>query len=265
MTEVPERAGWYDDPDDPELLRYFDGIVWSERRVPKKAPTRTPDPAPSVTPDPAVPAGAPAPTPWQPPSRDPRPQAVPAGAAPQPTAADGRPYAGFGLRLAAGLIDLLVVWGIGGLVSSWAWWLWMADYIGFAMDHAGDPQAVQDLRPEELVALFQWQWFGVAVLLVAVTAWLYGVLMLSRKGATVGKLSTGTVARPVGSRDVGPLPLALAIRRTTVVVVLWLLTCVPVLSWFATPALILCYLWAARDPRRQTWHDKIAGTEVVPR
>lgn len=32
------RSGWYDDPDDPDQLRYFDGILWTERRMPKRAP-----------------------------------------------------------------------------------------------------------------------------------------------------------------------------------------------------------------------------------
>ena len=32
---TPERAGWYDDPEDETQLRYFDGIIWSERTEPK--------------------------------------------------------------------------------------------------------------------------------------------------------------------------------------------------------------------------------------
>ncbi|MGL4744396.1 MAG: DUF2510 domain-containing protein, partial [Dermatophilaceae bacterium] len=29
MTYAPTAPGWYDDPDDPSLLRYFDGVLWS--------------------------------------------------------------------------------------------------------------------------------------------------------------------------------------------------------------------------------------------
>lgn len=36
MTAKP--SGWYDDPDDPTKLRYWDGILWSERTMPKLAP-----------------------------------------------------------------------------------------------------------------------------------------------------------------------------------------------------------------------------------
>lgn len=36
MTQRP--SGWYDDPKDPTQLRYWDGILWSDRTMPKLAP-----------------------------------------------------------------------------------------------------------------------------------------------------------------------------------------------------------------------------------
>ncbi len=39
---TPTAAGWYDDPDHPEQLRYFDGVVWTAHVTPR----RTRDPAP---------------------------------------------------------------------------------------------------------------------------------------------------------------------------------------------------------------------------
>ena len=36
MAQRP--SGWYDDPDDDTQLRYFDGILWTERRMPKQVP-----------------------------------------------------------------------------------------------------------------------------------------------------------------------------------------------------------------------------------
>ncbi|MDF8263742.1 RDD family protein [Luteipulveratus flavus] len=36
MAQRP--SGWYDDPDDSTQLRYFDGILWTERRMPKVLP-----------------------------------------------------------------------------------------------------------------------------------------------------------------------------------------------------------------------------------
>ncbi len=271
--QTPERAGWYDDPDDAEQLRYFDGIVWSERRVPKKAPVREPAPEPPTDPQATRDAWVrhtPSPHPtqhqtqggWQQPGWQ---QPASPSAAGAPVSADGRPYAGFGLRLASWLIDLMVIWAVGGLLSIWAWWLWMSDYVAFAMDNLGDPQAVQDLEPEVLVGMFEWTWFAVAIAIMAFVAWLYTVLMLTRRGATLGKIATGSFVRVAGGRDVGPLPMPVAARRTSVVVMLWVLTTVPVISWFALPVLVLAHLWVLRDPRRQAAHDKAAGTEVVRR
>ena len=37
MTEV--AADWYDDPENPNLYRYWDGSAWTEHRAPKHAPT----------------------------------------------------------------------------------------------------------------------------------------------------------------------------------------------------------------------------------
>lgn len=257
--QTPERAGWHDDPDDPEQLRYFDGIIWSDRRVPKKAPVREPEP---VTPSPE-PASSPQGGPWgHPPAAG---QARPSGTTAGPAAADGRPYAGVGLRLVSGLLDLLVIWTVGGVLSSWAWWLWMRDYLGFAMDNLGNPAAVQALDPEELMALFDWTWFPVAVLVIAAVAWLYQVLMLRSRAATLGKMATATVVRPVGSTGTGPLPGPVAMRRASASTALWLLCVVPVVSYLAVPLLAIAYLWVIRDPHRQALHDKVAGTEVVSR
>ena len=42
MTETPQTPsgpGWYEDPHDPLLLRYFDGVVWSAHTTPRRSPT----------------------------------------------------------------------------------------------------------------------------------------------------------------------------------------------------------------------------------
>jgi len=39
LGPMSQAAGWYDDPDDPTQLRYFDGILWTGNRVPKASPT----------------------------------------------------------------------------------------------------------------------------------------------------------------------------------------------------------------------------------
>ncbi|MEO3938409.1 RDD family protein [Dermatophilaceae bacterium Soc4.6] len=36
---MEQRPGWYDDPEDPLYLRYFDGVIWTKNRQPKASPT----------------------------------------------------------------------------------------------------------------------------------------------------------------------------------------------------------------------------------
>jgi uncharacterized RDD family membrane protein YckC len=36
---MSQRAGWYDDPENPENLRYFDGIVWTSHTTPRTSPS----------------------------------------------------------------------------------------------------------------------------------------------------------------------------------------------------------------------------------
>ena len=81
------------------------------------------------------------------------------------------------------------------------------------------------------------------------------------------------VAVPEAPLEDRKLPLRARLRRLArpqilvggTVVLLWLLCSVPLISWFAVPALVVDHVWAARDPQRQTIHDKLAGTEVVQR
>ena len=37
MSQQP--SGWYDDPSNPDLLRYWDGVTWTSHTAPKKSPT----------------------------------------------------------------------------------------------------------------------------------------------------------------------------------------------------------------------------------
>lgn len=43
MTDVPSTpAGWFPDPDNAALLRYWDGRAWTEHRAPATAPPTHP-------------------------------------------------------------------------------------------------------------------------------------------------------------------------------------------------------------------------------
>jgi uncharacterized RDD family membrane protein YckC len=36
---MSQRAGWYDDPENPENLRYFDGVLWTSHTTPRASPS----------------------------------------------------------------------------------------------------------------------------------------------------------------------------------------------------------------------------------
>ena len=39
VSSVTQTSGWYDDPQDPSQLRYWDGVLWSSNVTPKVSPT----------------------------------------------------------------------------------------------------------------------------------------------------------------------------------------------------------------------------------
>jgi hypothetical protein len=45
MNDATPPADWYDDPENPALLRYWDGTAWTEHRSPKYAAAPVPQPA----------------------------------------------------------------------------------------------------------------------------------------------------------------------------------------------------------------------------
>jgi hypothetical protein len=57
MSDVSAPANWYDDPEHPTQLRYWDGVAWTDHRAPKPAPAPAPAPlaaAPKPVPAPAA-------------------------------------------------------------------------------------------------------------------------------------------------------------------------------------------------------------------
>jgi uncharacterized RDD family membrane protein YckC len=84
--------------------------------------------------------------------------------------------------------------------------------------------------------------------LVTLAGWAYGIGMVYRYGATVGKLAFGL---RIVRQDGQPLDLAtIAVREIPGRIV-------------STITLGIGYLWISWDPKKQGLHDKIAGTLVV--
>ncbi|MGO1165856.1 MAG: RDD family protein [Janibacter sp.] len=282
---TPESAGWFDDPEDDSRLRYFDGIVWSDRTVPRHAPPKQ-RPAPV---DPAAPEGPGTdvfgrptggagqhPHAQQP---DPRqPQQPWGGQQPQhgqqagwgqqapaavPATQDGQPLAGYGARVGAYLIDLLIVALLNLLVAGWAWYLWMADYWTFVWDAAmaGDQDAVNNLTPEQMLGFFDWKYLFIATGLSLLVQAAYHVGFLAARNATPGKMMLGLSVRRVDRP--GPLGVGTAFMRMLLPLGVGVFSMVPLLSYLLWFVSVADLVWPIKDPRRQALHDKIAGTQVV--
>lgn len=277
---TPERAGWYDDPEDESRLRYFDGIIWSDRTVPKQTRWAQPvtDPAQPAT-GPAQPGTGPAqpgtdvfgrPTPpggAQPPyGQAPHGQAPyghAAAATPEATTTDGQPLAGYGVRVAAYILDGFILAIINLVVAGWALWLWVADYWGFAWDAAvsGNQDAVRDLSPDELWGLFDWQYFYIALGLMLLVQMLYHVGFLAARGATPGKMVLGISVRRLDRP--GPMGVGVAFMRVLLPLTVGVFQTVPLLGYLLGLIGVVDLVWPLRDRNRQALHDRIAGTQVV--
>lgn len=294
---TPESAGWFDDPEDDSQLRYFDGIIWSDRTAPRRAPRRQ-RPAPE---DPAAQEGPGTdvfgrPTagagqqrhaqqpherqsqqPWagqqpqrgqqQPPAGWDAPQQqagwgqqVPAAG---PTTSDGQPLASYGARVGAYLIDLLIVGLLNLLVAGWAWYLWMADYWTYVWDAAmaGDQDAVNNLTPEQLLGFFDWKYLFIATGLSLLVQAAYHIGFLATRNATPGKMMLGLSVRRVDRP--GPFGVGQAFMRMLLPLGVGVFSMVPLLSYLLWFVSVADLVWPIKDQRRQALHDKIAGTQVV--
>ena len=82
-----------------------------------------------------------------------------------------------------------------------------------------------------------------------ITLGYFAVFEGSGSGQTVGKRLVGI--RVVDFETGAPIPYGRAFART-------------IGRWISGLVFLLGYLWMLWDPNRQTWHDKIASTTVVP-
>jgi len=256
MTQPSE---WYDDPQDPSKLRYWDGVIWTDHVTPKQAPTLEQSTIGMAQPPtwgetatggdrPAYPGPAPMPT-WQ--------QGY---VTPQATTPDGVPLSGWWKRVLARVLDGIFTFFIGLPLTGY----FIYRYFQAVIDYA-DKQ-VQQARsgaqpspfalPTELYA-----WVIPVALLSVLVAVVYEYLFLTHSGATWGKKIVGISVRL--RETPGPLPSSAAWRRIGVINGLQLLSLIPIVGNLASIAELLNYLWPLWDPNKQAWHDKAAKTNVV--
>jgi uncharacterized RDD family membrane protein YckC len=190
-------------------------------------------------PPPPPPGGYPPPPPPPlPPGYSPPPSGYAPPTQPYPQPAPGGQYAGFGTRLVAYLIDglilgipfAIIVVLLGGVAAA---------TVGSTVDSSGQ---VNGAAVAGGLGLFFLVYLGLVVVQI-----LYFIYFWSR-GGTIGQRILHL--RVVDATTGGNITMGKAFLRYLGIVI------------SAMP----CYLgllWAIWDPRKQGWHDKIAGTVVT--
>jgi uncharacterized RDD family membrane protein YckC len=280
---MTQPSGWYDDPQDPSQLRYWDGVAWSGNTSPKVSPQVaqstigmphgvTPTSArPQGTQDsPTTPGGYASPQQgqqdlgrqggqWPPYGQDPGQYGQQGWTSNLATTPDGVPLSGWWRRVLARIIDSVVV-ALLALPLTFSPFLevlrFMRDFFNKAMAaaEAGTATPVMDTSDIDGPLL------QISLVLLAVSV-VYEIAFLTRKGATPGKMAAGISVR-LRERP-GPPPMVPVLKRTAVKEGVGILGSVPFLGFFASLFGLLDVLWPLWDPKKQAIHDKVGATNVV--
>lgn len=282
------QPGWYKDPADPSTQRYWDGEGWIGKPLsidatpppgpppvepePLAAPSRqatgTP-PAPTGPVEPPGPALPPAPPGWPypyPTQATPRPSppgAVPPGW-PQYPIMRIRPHglalAGLGRRLAARMIDILLVLLLNVLVNGWFVWSYVQEITPMFQEIMRRSLAGDSSTEGIPQASGRADGLQVVIILIAVALWFaYEVPAVANSGQTVGKRLLGL--KVVALAEAPELNFGQAFRR-------WNTLALPTFLWYCCGIGFLLQLIDCAFPLfdrtlRQALHDKRAQTVVV--
>lgn len=285
---MTQAAGWYDDPQDPNQLRYWDGIIWSSHVSPKISPSveqSTIGMPYGVIPSGGRPQssgaqGAQGPSAIQDGFGSPRQEQQGAGGEwpkygqgpgqqgqygqrsfqPQrATTPDGVVLSGWWKRVLSRILDGL----FAAIVAVPFAFLPMKNALGLVggyfqavMDAARAGSTTQPLPSAEMTTAFmQVSLIGLVVYAV------YEIAFLTWRGATPGKMVVGISVR---LRDeAGPPPLAAVLKRTGAKVAGSVFELLPVVGGMGLIYTLLDDLWPLWDVKKQAIHDKVAATNVV--
>lgn len=226
-------AGWYDDPQDPARVRYWDGGAWTAHLAPKQAQPAYGQPGYGQS-----------------------------GFAPAtPGLPDGTAVASYGARVGAYLIDGLVLIIPELVVAGYPMYRAMRPFFDQISESVRTGQPTPTSNPLNPYAQMDLPWLLLMVLCLAVVTQTYFVLMHGLTGQSVGKKAVGIAVRT--PEKAGPPGLFVAFKRVWLQSGIQLCTFVPVLGTLLGMASLLDYIWPLTNPQKQALHDKIAGTVVV--
>ena len=296
---MTQPSGWYDDPQDPSQLRYWDGVIWSTHVTPKVSPTVeqsnigmpygvTPAAArPSSSGShgaqgpPAAPGGYVSPPQghgpqgqgqqgqdqpggqWpaygQGPGQMPAQQQGWQSHAPAATP-DGIALSGWWKRVLALLIDRVII-SIVSLPLTFVPLKRLVTVLGdFFRNVVDAAQAGSSTVPPPPTAQIQGPILQISLTVLAVYL-VYEIVLLTMFGATLGKRAVGISVR---LRDKpGPPPLVAVLTRTAVKEGGSFLGLVPILGYLGSLFSLVDVLWPLWDDKKQAIHDKAAATNVV--
>lgn len=285
MSQQP--SGWYDDPSNAEMLRYWDGVSWTHHTAPRRSPTVVQPPASGGTP----PASAPTtPIPQSPTQQIPMPQSpapptsmppgsgwqsgapaqpgasgYPPAAAQYPgapaaadwmhgvvTTADGVPLASWGRRFGAWLIDGVIL----AILSYVAIRLFVPTYLTLVQDLVDAASRQDNAAMEGLISRLTGEAVKAALVSWLVSA-VYCIAFWTTTAQTPGKMVLGISVRRADRPGVLDIVTALRRRLLSVIQIL------PVVAGIYPLVSVLDGLWPLWDNKRQALHDKIATTQVV--
>jgi uncharacterized RDD family membrane protein YckC len=289
---MTQPSGWYDDPQDPSQLRYWDGVVWSSHVTPKVSPTAQQSnigmpygvtPAASrpqaygsqgATGSPTAPGGFGSPQQGQQgqdqqggqwPAYGQHPGQLPAqqqGWQSHPSAAtpDGVVLSGWWKRVLARIIDGVLIWIVAlplTFVPLRRVGTIFGDYFQRVMDAV---EAGSSTLPTQPTAELNGPILQVSLTVLAVYL-VYEIAFLTRTGATIGKRVVGISVR---LRDKpGPPPLVAVLKRTAVKEGGGLIGSLPLIGILGSLFSLLDVLWPLWDSKKQALHDKAGATNVV--
>lgn len=268
----PQRAGWFDDPDTPDQLRYFDGVIWTSHVTPRLTTStwRAPEAQEPATASVAERSAAPTPPGVRPPTTRPgdqptwqhragAPSGHPAGRPAGPTTADGQPLATYRRRVAAFLLDGVVKAVLNVILGGWAAFFAFRTQIEAAVKDAEAGRS-PNFGPG-LIEQADQRWLAVYVLITALIGLVYSVAFLTTKGATPGKMATGLSVR-LASRP-GHIDVLTACRRYLIPFVCNVAGVLTAISTLMSMFWAFDHVMPAFDQNKQALHDKLAGTQVV--